>query len=194
MNSDIYFYQPNDNYRINEDSIALCDFIPRNLYSQSILDIGSGTNIIPVILGKKGFKNIISIEIQKCFAPYASDNIINNALDNQISFFLADARLKYIPFTGDITENIVTNPPYFKPENSRPPKTRSLAISRQEIKFNDRLLFESASYLLKKGGNLFISIANIRLNDYLNQFRIGFTLLDQKHISRKSTLLWFKKN
>lgn len=189
----LFFCQPENEYRINEDSIYLSRYIPDYLSNESIMDIGSGTNIIPILLARRGFRIIFSVEIQKYFLPYSLKNIAINSQERAIALFTADARVKHCPFLSCCVDNIVSNPPYYKTENSRPPKNMCLSISKQEIKISHISLKEAVSYLLKKNGNCFLSIAKIRLNDYITSFSDCFDLHDYDEISKKTVLLWLKK-
>ncbi len=193
MNSDVFFCQPEDGYRINQDSIRLSSFVPDSLFDQSFLDIGSGSAIIPLMLARRGFRHIFSIEIQPCFMPYSVRNILSNNLESNILPVLGDARVKNCCLIRSSFNNIISNPPYYRKDSGLAPRTKHLCISKQEITLSCSDLFYSVDFLLKRQGNFFVSVAFIRLGDYLRVFSNGFILMERVDISRKTSLLWFRK-
>ena len=67
------------------DSILLTNFA-RNLKKNSnILDLGTGTGIIPILLyGKAGFNKAVGVEIQEQVADMAKRSVMLNKLENKV--------------------------------------------------------------------------------------------------------------
>ena len=66
------------------DSVLLSDFAKEIKEGSNVLDLGTGTGIIPVLLcGKTKLKKIIGIEIQKEVADMANRTIKLNNLENR---------------------------------------------------------------------------------------------------------------
>lgn len=189
----IDFFQPDKGYRINGDSIALAYFIPDCLSGQSFLDIGTASGIIPLILAKRGFMNIYTLEIQKFFSPWAVKNLVSNGFGSGTLLLHGDARMKSCPFIKHSFENIVSNPPYYKINAGLKPESRPMQISKHETKLTCIELCFTALSLLRKGGNFFMSCALIRVSDYTRTLLPDFDLIEKKEISRKVCLLWFRK-
>lgn len=106
--------QPKKGARFTLDSILLADFCrikPRDI----ILEPGTGTGIISILLAKK-FPDVAltAIEIQDTLAELCRSNIAQNGLQEHIRLIKQDIRqLKFIltPLSFDA---IVVNPPYRK--------------------------------------------------------------------------------
>ena len=97
------------------DSILLLDFA-KNIKSKSkVVDLGTGTGIIPILLtGKTDAEKIYGIEIQKEVAQMAKRSVELNKLEEKIEIINENIlNLKNILKKGSI-DAIVTNPPYKK--------------------------------------------------------------------------------
>lgn len=193
---DLFFSQPSpsEGYRVNEDSFHLSSFIPLKYRSMPILDIGAGSGLISVLLASRGFTDIFSIEIQKLFSVHFQCNIVENKHNASILAISGDANLESCPFKPLSFHNIVSNPPYYKIGSGRLPKSKLSAISKHEFKLSCSSFRDAANYLLISSGNCFLSVANIRIAEYLLRFQEDFSLIERVDISRKSSLLWFRKN
>ena len=65
------------------DSILLSDFAKEIRENAKVVDLGTGTGIIPILLSKKTkLKEIIGVEIQKEVYDIAKKNIKLNELEN----------------------------------------------------------------------------------------------------------------
>jgi tRNA1Val (adenine37-N6)-methyltransferase len=105
------FYQPSSGYRYNSDTLFLWDFISKSRVSGNVLDVGSGSGILGILL-KRDFPKIVlhSAEKQEIFQELTKRNSEINRVEN-------------IVFSGDFTEIdfriqfdlIVSNPPFYNP-------------------------------------------------------------------------------
>jgi len=148
--------QPEKGYRFSIDPFLLCFHVPP-LEDQTVLDIGSGCGIIPLILK---FKNpslkVIGVEIQKELAFFARMNIRNNSIKSDIRIICRDIRdiaRKDLNRTIDV---IITNPPYKKKNSGRLSPDMQKSIARHEITINIKELILSCKKLLSPSGRLFI--------------------------------------
>ena len=107
--------QNNKWFKYGIDSVLLSDFAKNIKKNSKVLDIGTGTGIISILLsGKTESKEIVGIEIQKDVADMAMRSIEINKLEDRIKI-INDNVLnigKYYP--NNYFDNIVTNPPYQK--------------------------------------------------------------------------------
>lgn len=104
-----------DGQRFTEDSFLLSDFILPLKDNDSIIDLGTGTGIIPHLLAwKSGAKKITGVEIMEEPAKLARRNAALNSLSDRIDIIQCDWR----ELTGRFTEGsfsvVISNPPYFK--------------------------------------------------------------------------------
>ena len=126
--------QNNKWFKYGVDSVLLSDFSKKMKKNSKVLDIGTGTGIISILLAKKTqCKEIIGIEIQEDIADMAKRSVELNNLEDKIKI-INDNILnieKYFP--NEYFDYVVTNPPYQK-ENSG--LTKDEAIERaKECKF-----------------------------------------------------------
>ena len=88
--------QANDSYRFSMDSILLLNFIRLKNY-EKIIDLGTGSGIIPLLLfGKRKGLSIYGVEIQKDLADMARRSVELNKLQNGINIIQADFRSQKI--------------------------------------------------------------------------------------------------
>ncbi|MCK4663910.1 MAG: methyltransferase, partial [Bacteroidales bacterium] len=110
---------------------------------KNILDIGTGTGIIALMMAQRSDALITAIEIDHESYKQAKENVLNSAWTEQI--FVKHISLQ--EFTENNTEKfdlIITNPPYFK-NSFKPPD-----ISRKIARHNDLLSFEELVYCVSK--------------------------------------------
>jgi len=113
-----------------------------------ILDIGTGTGIIALMLAQKSNAEIFAIEPDKESFLQASDNIRNSKWKERIRIENTDIQNYYpINLKFDI---IVSNPPYFA-DSLKNPNSRK-ALSRHNDTLKNRELLDGISRLLSPGG------------------------------------------
>ena len=160
--------QPQKGYRFSIDPFLLCSEIP-HLTNQTILDIGCGSGIIPLILK---FKNpgvkIFGIEIQKELVKFAEKNVSNNSMEQSISIKCKDIKeISPKDFDRKI-DIIVSNPPYKKESSGRLNPDKQKAIARHETKLNIKELMECCKRLLSPNGKVFIIFPAERAIDLIS--------------------------
>lgn len=152
------------------DAVLLSDFVKANS-TQSILDIGCGNGILPLLLtGKKKGKNIVGIEIQAELANLALENVRLNKLEDRISI-VNIAIQDYINTQFDV---IVTNPPYMKYGSGIDSDNKENLIARFEKYLKIEDLFVSVKRLLKERGSLFMVHRADRIVDIMCEARKNF--------------------
>lgn len=138
--------QTNCAMKVNTDGAllaALCDEIKEPL---SILDIGTGTGLIALMLAQKYTNAFIhAVEIDENAANTAKSNFENSPYSNRIKAFhspIAD----YWDNTNEKYDLIISNPPFFI--NSLASKSHKKELAKHtDISFFERLLSESAKKL-----------------------------------------------
>jgi tRNA1Val (adenine37-N6)-methyltransferase len=145
LNGRLQIAQPGSGYRYSIDAVLLAA-LPRPKPGQSLLDLGTGCGIIPLILA---FRNhdvrITGVEVQSELARLAAMNVANNGLQDRIRILHADLRR-------------------LSPDNQR-------ALARHEIKVNLHQLIGSVRKLLKTGGRFAIIYPSERAVDLFNEMR-----------------------
>lgn len=150
------------------DSVLLSDFA-KNLKSNStVLDIGTGTGIIPILLSKKSkAKKFYAVEIQKEVADMAKRSVLLNALEDKIQIISDNIKNinKYIK--NNSIDVIVTNPPYKKFKTGILNENKQKLISRHEIECNIEDIIKISSKLLKSNGEFYMVHRSDRLSEII---------------------------
>ncbi len=160
--------QPNKGYRFSIDPFLLCSQIP-HLKNQTVLDIGCGCGIIPLILK---FKNpnvkIYGVEIQKELVKFAKKNVNVNSMDQSIDIICKDIKESNPDDFDKKIDIIVANPPYKKEHSGRLNPIIQKAIARHEIKLNIKELMQCCKRLLSPNGQVFIIFPAERVLDLIS--------------------------
>ncbi|MBV1756661.1 MAG: tRNA1(Val) (adenine(37)-N6)-methyltransferase [Dethiosulfatibacter sp.] len=147
------------------DAVLLSDFaeIKKN---NTVVDLGTGTGIIPLLLwGKKEPKKIIGVEIQKEVAEMANRSVLLNNLENSIDILNIDMNhLEQIMLPHSI-DVVVVNPPYVEFNGGIINPESNKAISRHEISCSLEDVIRVASRLLRHKGSFFMIHRPHRLVD-----------------------------
>lgn len=144
--------QNNDGFCFGIDSILLSDFA-RSIHANSkVLDIGTGTGIIAILLSAKlNNAKLYGIEIQKEVADMAKRSVELNNLNN-VSIINDDILNVENHFENQYFDAIVTNPPYQKNETGLKSDDEKNLISRHEVKCTlEDILIKSYKVLKDKG-------------------------------------------
>ncbi|TFB08309.1 tRNA1(Val) (adenine(37)-N6)-methyltransferase [Candidatus Atribacteria bacterium MT.SAG.1] len=155
--------QARDSYRFSVDSILLLNFIRVKNY-EKIIDLGTGSGIIPLLLfGKRKGLSIYGIEIQKDLADMARRSVELNKLQNYITIIQEDFRnLKNI-FKNQQFDVVISNPPYISLGQGKVNPSSSRAIARHEIKGDLEDIISVSNYLLKNKGRIYLIYKSSKL-------------------------------
>lgn len=159
--------QSKKHYRFSVDSVLLANFVEVNS-GECVVDLGTGSGIIPLLLSQKDEQvKIVGIEFQQSLAQMAKKSVRYNNQDSRITIIEGD--LKESPFLlkGVKWDKVVSNPPYFRKEDTRISPKKEIAIARHEIKCNLEDVVKAASLLLKPGGGFYLVHRYERLTEIL---------------------------
>ena len=123
-----------------------------------ILDIGTGTGVIPLMLSHMtNAEEIVGIEVQKRSFELAARNVSLNNLEKRLKMINADVSepnlLKEQKATFDL---VVSNPPYVKKSGGIVNDADAKMIARHETTATLEDFISLASRLLKRAGSLCI--------------------------------------
>ena len=159
-------------FKYGIDSVILSDFAKGIKKNTKVLDIGTGTGIISILLSKKTeAKEIIGIEIQDEVADMAKRSVSLNGLDDKIKI-INDSILNIENYySKEYFDCIVTNPPYQKNNSGIKNENEKKLISRHEIKCSLEDLIISSYKILKYNGIFYMVHRPERLVDILYLMR-----------------------
>jgi tRNA1Val (adenine37-N6)-methyltransferase len=133
--------------KVNTDAVLLGAWVLPN-GSKSILDIGTGTGVIALMLAQKSSARIIAIDIDPNSTDQASLNVEESTFRNIEVRNVSFQRLAET--SNDKFNLIVTNPPYFTGSLKSSNETRTLARHNDSLSFED--LIKGVKKLLDEKG------------------------------------------
>jgi len=141
--------QANCAMKVNTDGVllaALADFEGPT----KILDVGTGTGLIALMLAQKYTSALIhAVEIDGNAAKTAEGNFSNSLFSNRIELFHSSIR-DYFADTNELYDLIISNPPFFINSLSSQSPDKGLA-RHTNLSFFDILLTESIKHLNQSG-------------------------------------------
>jgi len=154
------------------DSVLLSDFAKNIKNNSLVLDLGTGTGIIPILLcGKTNLKKVIGIEVQEKIAEMAKRSIKLNNLEDRFQVINENIlNLKNI-YQNQTFDVVVTNPPYKKKNSGIINENHEKLISRHEIEANLEDFIKVSKDLLKDKGEFYMVHRPERLVDILSIMR-----------------------
>ena len=154
------------------DSVLLSDFAKNIRKNSMVLDLGTGTGIIPILLcGKTELKKIIGVEIQEDVSNMATRSSILNKLENRFEVLNENILNLNKKFENQTFDAIVTNPPYKKKDTGIINEDERKIISRHEITANLEDFIKISRDLLKDKGEFYMVHRPERLVDILSLLR-----------------------
>jgi len=158
-------------YRFSIDAIIIA-FYASKIKCKTILDLGTGCGIIPLVLADRNPDiNIFGIEFQKDLAQIASINVDDNKMKKRINIIHNDIKHLKPDMLFCPVDLVVTNPPYIKFDAGRINPDIEKAIARHEIKITLADILETAYRMLQVSGKFLIIYPSQRLADLLVQMR-----------------------
>lgn len=156
-----------DKFCFGMDAVLLSGFA-RVKPGESVLDMGTGTGIIPILLaGKTQAAHLTGLEIQEDSADMAGRSVALNGLQDRITMVKGDIKEAGRLFAAASFDVITCNPPYMTGRHGLTNEARPKAIARHEILCTlDDVIRESAG-LLRPGGKLFMVHRPFRLAEIL---------------------------
>ncbi len=123
--------------------------------TSKILDVGTGSGLIAVMLAQRSTAVIDGVEIDKDAFVQARENVAGCPWPQRINLFHDSFRhfSDVIPSRYNL---IVSNPPFF--QNSLKPQVKSKAMAKHDTGLNYMVLISGSSRLLTPGGRLSVII------------------------------------
>ena len=182
------------------DSIMLANFVKKAKKDCKIVDLGTGSGVLGLLLCKKiEPSKVIGVEIQNEVADMAQRSIEMNNL--QSKFEIINEDIKNIIDKKIIEKNsidiVVTNPPYKEIENGAKNTNMKKLISRHETTAKLSDFIEIAAKLLKDKGSFYIVNKTERISDIIfemkkNKIEPKEIKLIQPHINSEPNLVLIK--
>ena len=164
--------QNKDGFCFGIDSVLLSDFAKNIKKGSKVIDLGTGTGIINILLsGKTEDNSFVGIEIQKDVAEMAERSVLLNNLENKIKIINTTILNLDNIYERNSFDVVVTNPPYKKINTGIINENDKKNISRHEITASLKDFIHISSYLLKDYGEFYMVHRPERLVDILSIMR-----------------------
>jgi tRNA1Val (adenine37-N6)-methyltransferase len=157
---------PNDYFRfkqffVNQDKCAMkvcTDSCILGAYTpvtqaQNILDIGTGTGLLALMVAQRSQAQIEAVEIDGLAAAQAQENIIGSPWASRIRVNHQSLQ-EFAQQNQKLFDIIICNPPFYAASHQSPDKARNVAMHSQELSLAEISSFSSR--FLSKNGRLFI--------------------------------------
>ncbi len=136
--------------KIGTDGVLLGAWSPIENNPKSILDIGTGTGIIALMLAQRtNAQQIDAIEIDENAYEQATENFENSPWSDSLFCFHAGLD-ELIDDPEDEYDLIISNPPFYSEDYKTNDQSRDLARFQDALPFED--LVEAADLLLSENG------------------------------------------
>ena len=157
------------------DAVLLSGFA-RAKKGNTVLDMGTGTGIIPILMeAKTEASRFVGLEIQEESAEMARRSVALNGLEEKITIVTGDIKEADSLFDAASFDVITCNPPYMIGQHGLVNPEDAKAIARHEILCTLEDVIAQAAVLLKPGGNFFMVHRPFRLAEImvlLHQYKL----------------------
>ena len=157
------------------DAVLLSGFV-RAGKGDILLDLGTGTGIIPILLeAKTQCAHLTGLEIQEESADMARRSVALNGLSHKIDIITGDIKEADRIFPSASFDCITCNPPYMIGSHGLANPKEPKAIARHEILCTLEDVVRQAGKLLKPGGHFFMVHRPFRLAEImtiLSQYKL----------------------
>lgn len=153
------------------DAVLLSGFA-RAGKGERVLDLGTGTGIIPILMeAKTEGESFTGLEIQEEMAEMAARSVKLNGLEEKVSIIQGDLKEASKRF-GKASFDVVTcNPPYMNQNHGLKNPDEPKAIARHELLCSFEDVAREAAALLKSGGRLYLVHRPHRLTEIFETLR-----------------------
>ncbi len=177
------------------DSVLIAHF-PKFKKKFKVLDLGTGTGVIPLLIADE-VEKIFAIELNKKMFETAKRNVELNNLSEKISVVEGDYRLHRKIFSAESFDLVIANPPYVPVKNGEVNKLHGVARARHEFTATLEDVVTAARYVLKFHGSFCMIHLASRLCEIIDalhrhQFEMKRLQLIQPKLNREANLIMFE--
>lgn len=154
---DLKIIQNKNGFCFGIDAVLLSDFAKSIKKDAIVMDLGTGTGIIPILLcGKTKLKKIIGVEVQEDVCEMASRSAKLNDLDGKFEALNENIKNLEKIYNNNSFDVIVTNPPYKKQNTGVINEEEKKLISRHEVLADLEDFISISNRLLKDKGEFYM--------------------------------------
>ena len=151
------------------DAVLLSNFA-RVKKGECVLDLGTGTGIIPILLtAKTEGEHFVGLEIQEESADMANRSVTHNHLEDRVEIVIGDIKEAVSIFGSASFDVITTNPPYMIGQHGIANASDAKAIARHEVLCTLDDILRESSRLLRPGGRFYMVHRPFRLAEIMSK-------------------------
>ncbi len=163
--------QRKDGFCFGMDAVLLSGFAQIK-EGENVLDLGTGTGIIPILLeAKTKGRRFTGLEIQEEVADMARRSVCLNQLEEKVEIVLGDIKEAGELFPRSSFDVVTSNPPYIRDDHGlKNPEIRK-AVSRHEVLCTLDDVGREAAKLVKPGGRFYLVHRPRRLAEVITSLK-----------------------
>ena len=194
--SGLKIFQDTEGFRFGIDSVLLTKFARDIKKGSKIVDLGTGTGVIGLLLTKKVEANeVIGIEKQEEVCKLTQKSIEINNLQN--IFKLINCDIKDLKLNKNYYDVVITNPPYKKAGTGVNAENIKKQISRFETTVDLNDWIKISSNLLNTNGSFYMVYRTERITEVIealnkNNLKIKRMRFVYSKINEESKLMLIK--
>jgi tRNA1Val (adenine37-N6)-methyltransferase len=128
--------------------------------AHEILDIGTGTGLLSLVLAQANPKaTITAVEIEQAAATEAASNFKLSPWNDQLNL-VHDNIQNFGNHASTLYDVIITNPPFYESDLKSPDENKNTAAHSTALPWN--ILIENVSKLLSEGGSFYVLVPTLR--------------------------------
>lgn len=171
--------QANCAMKVNTDAVLLAALVDTK-DSNQMLDVGSGTGVIALMLAQRYPQACIdAVEIDEKAALTAGRNFVNSSFANRLKVYSYSFEAHFEKYPDKKYDLIISNPPFFI-DLLRPDDPGKELARHTDSSFFERLIFGSAVHLNENG--LLCLILPVMTAELIKRISLANRLKTQKEI------------
>lgn len=135
-----------------------------------VLDLGTGTGIIPLLLSAKTqAARLTGLEIQPESADMAERSVKMNALEERVAIMTGDIKEARVLFGASVFDVVTCNPPYMIADHGIQNPADEKTIARHEVLCTLEDVIAQTAAVLKLGGHFYMVHRPFRLAEIITK-------------------------
>ena len=169
--NNLQIIQNEEKFCFGMDAVLLSGFV-KVKPGEKVLDLGTGTGIIPILLSAKTKAgHITALEIQEESADMARRSVAMNSLEQKIDVVTGDIKEASSVFGRAVFDVVTCNPPYMNDMHGLKNPDLPKAIARHEVLCSLEDVVREAAAVLKPNGRFYMVHRPFRLAEIFDKLQ-----------------------